>query len=294
MTEQKISKVDYPALYQASSSASLEAQKTYIRCIFSLLVLLVAAAIASLFSGDSQLLAIVSALLFVATLILSFILAAKRYDKTSYKGRALTESVKTITWRYITRAKPYDEPQPPIARSHFRNDLNQMLDQNRDLCQHFPAIYGDAEQITSTMESIRNASLADRMSIYQIQRIDDQRTWYAKKAGYNKHMSKRWFLLMCAFQFLALASVLVRIAYPSWDKLPTEVLAVAAAAVLSWIQVKRFQELSTSYNFAAQEIGMVKEALQDIKDERHFASFVGDAENAFSREHTQWLARRDT
>ena len=294
MTEQKISKVDYPALYQASSSASLEAQKTYIRCIFSLLVLLVAAAIASLFSGDSQLLAIVSALLFVATLILSFILAAKRYDKTGYKGRALAESVKTITWRYITRAKPYDEPQPPIARSHFRNDLNQMLDQNRDLCQHFPAIYGDAEQITSTMESIRNASLADRMSIYQIQRIDDQRTWYAKKAGYNKRMSKRWFLLMCAFQFLALASVLVRIAYPSWDKLPTEVLAVAAAAVLSWIQVKRFQELRTSYNFAAQEIGMVKEALQDIKDERHFASFVGDAENAFSREHTQWLARRDT
>jgi len=149
------------------------------------------------------------------------------------------------------------------------------------------------EQITSTMEAIRRSSLEERMSIYENQRVDDQRTWYAKKAGYNRRMSKRWFILMCAFQLLAIVSVLIRIAYPGWDKLPTEVLAVAAASVLSWMQVKRFQELSTSYNFTAQEIGMIKGALQDVRDEEKFSDFVSDAENAFSREHTQWLARRD-
>lgn len=71
-------------------------------------------------------------------------------------------------------------------------------------------------------------------------------------------------------------------------------LAAAAVAVLSWMQVKRFQELSTSYNLAAHEIGIIKGELQNINDEPHFATFVGDAENAFSREHTQWQARRDT
>ena len=98
---------------------------------------------------------------------------------------------------------------------------------------------------------------------------------------------------MFVFQILAIVSVLIRIAYPSWDKLPTEVLAVAAASVLSWMQVKRFQDLSTSYNFTAQEIGMIKGVLQGVYDEEKFSDFVSDAENAFSREHTQWLARRD-
>ena len=293
LTEQKVSNTDYPALYLAADAASLEAQGTYTRYVASVLVLLVAAATASLFSGDSQWLAILSALLFVITLILSILLAAKRYDKTRYNGRAVAESIKTRTWRYMMRAKPYDESNE-ISRALFLNDLKQILNQNRDLCQHLPETHVNSEQITSIMESIRGSPLEDRMKIYQTQRIDEQRTWYIKKAGYNRRMSKRWFLSMCAFQLMALISVLVRIAHPSWDKLPTEVLAVAAAAVLSWMQVKRFQELSTSYNFTAQEIGIVKGALQDITDEGHFSSFVGDAENAFSREHTQWLARRDT
>lgn len=292
-TEQKVCNTDYPALYLATDSASLEAQGTYTRYIVSILVLLVAAATASLFSGDSQWLAIISALLFVGTLILSIVLAAKRYDKTWYKGRAVAESIKTRTWRYMMRAKPYDESSE-ISRALFLNDLKGILNENRDLCQHLPESHANSGQITPTMESIRGSSLEDRMKIYQTQRIDDQRSWYAKKAGYNRRMSKRWFLCMCGFQLLALISVLTRIAHPSWDKLPTEVLAVAAAAVLSWMQVKRFQELSTSYNFTAHEIGIVKEVLQGVTDEEHFSSFVGDAENAFSREHTQWLARRDT
>jgi len=293
LTEQRVSNTDYPALYLAADAASLDAQGTYTRYVASVLVLLVAAATASLFSGDSQWLAILSALLFVVTLILSILLAVKRYDKTWYNGRAVAESIKTRTWRYMMRAKPYDESNE-ISRALFLNDLKQILNQNRDLCQHLPETYVNSEQITSIMESIRGSPLEDRMKIYQTQRIDEQRTWYIKKAGYNRRMSKRWFLSMCAFQLMALISVLVRIAHSSWDKLPTEVLAVAAAAVLSWMQVKRFQELSTSYNFTAQEIGIVKGALQDITDEGHFSSFVGDAENAFSREHTQWLARRDT
>ncbi|MBA7690103.1 hypothetical protein ES703_98627 [subsurface metagenome] len=290
--EKKIADSDYPALYQAADSASLEAQGTYTKCIYSFLILLVLAAIASLFSGDSRWFAILSAALFIFTLIISLLLATKRYDRTWYKGRAVAESTKTRVWRYMMRTKPYDEPDA-ISRSSFLSDLTQILNQNRDLCQHLPEMQINHEQITSTMEAIRRSSLEERMSIYENQRVDDQRTWYAKKAGYNRRMSKRWFILMCAFQLLAIVSVLIRIAYPGWDKLPTEVLAVAAASVLSWMQVKRFQELSTSYNFTAQEIGMIKGALQDVRDEEKFSDFVSDAENAFSREHTQWLARRD-
>ncbi len=293
MVEKELSNSDYPTLYQAADSASLEAQKTYTQFIVSFLILLVAAAAASLFSGDSHWFAILSALLFITTLILSLLLAAKRYDKTWYKWRAVAESVKTRTWRYMMRTKPYDEIDA-VSRASFLSDLKQLLYQDRDLCQHLPETQESQEQITPVMETFRCSLLEDRMNIYKKQRIDNQRIWYAKKASYNRRMSKRWFFSMLAFQLLAIVSVLVRIAYPSWDKLPTEILAVAAASVLSWIQVKRFQELSTSYNFTTQEIGMIKYAAEDIHGEDNFSDFVSDAENAFSREHTQWLARRDT
>ena len=195
----------------------------------------------------------------------------------------------------MMRAQPYDDDiHAAISRSNFLSDLRQILQQNHDLAQHLTHTFGVDDQITTTMETIRSASLESRTNIYQSQRVDEQRIWYAKKAGYNKRMTKRWFIAMFGFQLFALASVLVRIAYPDWHQLPTEVLAAAAAAVLSWMQVKRFQELLTSYNLAAQEIGIVKGELQNIGDESHFATFVGDAENAFSREHTQWRARRDT
>ena len=97
LEEQKVSNTDYPALYLAADSASSEAQGTYTRYISSVLVLLVAAAAVSLFSGDSQCLAIISALLFVGTFTLSILLAVKRYDKTWYNGRAVAESIKTRT-----------------------------------------------------------------------------------------------------------------------------------------------------------------------------------------------------
>ena len=77
---------------------------------------------------------------------------------------------------------------------------------------------------------------------------------------------------------------------PFW---PTDVFVAASASLLSWMQAKRFSELASSYALAAHEIGLIREnSLQPIDDE-DFSMFVGDAENAFSREHTQWVARKD-
>jgi hypothetical protein len=67
-----------------------------------------------------------------------------------------------------------------------------------------------------------------------------------------------------------------------------------AASTLSWIQAKRFSELSASYALAAHEISFIKEQAASIKKDDNLSQFVGDAENAFSREHTQWVARKDT
>ena len=64
--------------------------------------------------------------------------------------------------------------------------------------------------------------------------------------------------------------------------------------MLSWIQAKRFQELAASYALAAHEISIIRQQSSGPMDDRAFSRFVGDAENAFSREHTQWVARQDS
>jgi hypothetical protein len=99
---------------------------------------------------------------------------------------------------------------------------------------------------------------------------------------------------MCVAQAIALICVIVRIAKPKWNYLPVDIFIICAAAALTWTQTKRFQDLSTAYSLATHEISLLRAYKQNISNEKEFSDFVNDAENAFSREHTQWQARRHT
>ncbi len=291
MVKNNSTSIEYPALYISADLKSSEAQKYYLRGIYSLLLLLVSSALASLFAGLNQGVAIVSLVMISLTPIISLFLAWKRYDKLWYAGRSLAESIKTMSWRYMMRSQPYHDNNS--GRASFISDLRKIFAESKNFCQHLSETTASEEQIPGQMDNIRQLDFENRKQIYRENRIDEQRNWYAKKSAYNKRMSSRWFWAMLAFQILAISCAAIRIAQPSWVYLPTDVLAAAAAAVIGWVQAKRFQELGTSYTLAALEIGMVRMALEDAKDEEQFSEFVGDAENAFSREHTQWLARRD-
>lgn len=279
---------DCPALYRASDLMAAKAQRTYVTILSISLISIISASTLTLVSGYSVVAAVGAALSFILGLVFSLILAAKRYDKTWYHARAAAESVKTLTWRYIMRANPFDQADRE-SRSHFIAVLHEILNENQGICE----IVKDTEQVTPRMTEIRQLPIRDRIKIYSEDRINDQGKWYLNKARYNQVRTERWFWTITGIQILAVVCSLVRIAELSWNLLPTGVLATAATAAFSWMQIKRFQELSTSYNLTAHEIGLIKADLVDIHDEQEFSKFVGDSENAFSREHTQWQARRD-
>ena len=98
---------------------------------------------------------------------------------------------------------------------------------------------------------------------------------------------------MITAQLIAIVFVLLRVGYPEWAYWPAEVFVVSAGAALTWIQVKRFSELAAAYGLTAHELGVIRNDLESVIDENGFAQFVVDSESAFSREHTQWLARKD-
>lgn len=284
---------DFPGLFQAADMASVSAQKKYLASIKLYLILLVVGAGVSLLMMDSVVIEIIAAAILLGSLSTSLLLAFKRFDKLWYNGRAVAESVKTITWRYIMKAQPYDNTDEVLARHFLLQSLREILEQNKELGQIFDPRAATKAAISERMSEIRNLNLDDRKSIYLTSRVDDQRDWYARKAGQNKKGALFWFIFLCVAQALALICVLVKIAKPEWHYLPISILLIMAGSALTWMQTKRYQELATAYSLAAHEICLLRQNIDGISTESDFSAFVNDSETAFSREHTQWQARRE-
>lgn len=282
--------VVYPALYGAADNASNRAQATLLLSYKANAALLVVAAAVALFSG-TQALAIVSALLFVASLAAHVFAETRGFQKKWYQARALAESVKTTTWRFMMNADPFSGE--PRDYEVFRDRLHEMLAQNEGIASELSGEWADKDQITTAMADAHSAPFASKHAFYLEARIDEQRTWYAEKARANKQSSQNYFGGVCIIYGIAITLVLVRIAYPSLELLPIEALAVVASSLIGWTQLRRFDDLASAYSLTAHEVGIIRSRFTDIVDSVALGQFVSDAENAFSREHTQWAARRD-
>lgn len=282
--------MDFPALYDGAEEASSAAQAEYLRLIKSEYGLLFIAAVLSMQPFSSVPFLIVYALIFIASGAIMLFRTLQKPDQDWYKSRALAESIKTSTWRYAMRAYPFTTVGQ-AARDEFRRFLAAILESNRHIGHRIAPVDPAAQQITPEMETTRDLPLADRKALYLSDRIRDQRTWYSRKAGYNKKCMRLWIWVCAAIYVAAAVSVLSRISNPDWV-LPTEPLIVAASSIIGWMQIRKFSELSSAYTLTAHEIGIIEGRLAEADTEDKFSDFVNEAELAFSREHTQWVARQ--
>lgn len=284
----------YPALYRAADSASIMAQSRHLSYIRSYSYLLTVAAGLGVYGINNKTSAIGAALLIIGSIFISITMVLRKDEDTWYRARAVAESVKTSAWRFMMRGEPYtDVPSIEIVKSQLRVRLRSILNEHKDLCQELGGKVSEEEQITAYMCDIRSKDLSERKLFYRQYRIDEQRSWYARKSAYNMRHSNIWFSILVGCQAIAVILVTMRIAYPECKFWPTEIFIVSAGFILTWIQVKRFRELASAYGLTAHEIGVIRGELEEIKSESHFAQFVTDSESAFSREHTQWQARKD-
>lgn len=283
---------DFPALYTAADSASLKSQTSYFNALRIYLFLLITAAIVAFWWAQNVYGAIVSAALFLITLGILVWLKVQKPEDIWYNGRAVAESVKTRAWRWIMKTEPYDkEVAEDQAQKEFLSDLKAILDQNRSLSGALEWTPDQGEAISSKMVDIRALPWKDRLLIYKNDRIVNQSNWYSKKTQLNKRRSKQWFVASIVFHSVAVLMLLYRIKEPTVF-LPIEAVAVAASSVLTWVQAKKHNELSSSYSLAAHEIVLIKGVSVSVQNESQLSEFVVSSESAFSREHIQWVARK--
>ena len=282
---------DFPALYLSADELAGREQRQFFLLLRSNLLLLVFGAVLSLGSFEHWIVALLQAIVLLSALGFSVALYTMRAERIWYAARALAESVKTLTWRYISRAEPFDTSDEEAERL-LQSRLGATLRQNKELARRFQTDLS-ARQISEQMRAHRAEDLTKRIAAYKQSRISNQRAWYASKASENAARSRSCFAVVVVANLLAVLSALLKIKFPEFDFWPTDVLVTVAAGVLAYMQSKRFSELAASYALTAHEIGVVEEQLNQVRGEREFSLFVGDAENAFSREHTQWEARKD-
>ena len=284
--------LDYPALYRSADESSIEAQKSYLRMTKCQYGSLIAASLMALFFACGQIfLAGYVAFVLVSTVFIVYGLSKNPQEKW-YKSRALAESVKTITWRYMMCAEPYNGGLSSAIGNLSRN-LEEILRSNYGTNKSIPIISSKGDQITSEMNRVRNLSLKERQDYYLKNRIDEQYEWYRKKVGINVKANKFWGRLCIIVHASAILLAIFRVfVFNSISIWPVHTMLVASSAIIGWIQIKKFNEVASAYSIATHEIGMIKSRISIVSSEDDFSRFVNDIELAFSREHTQWEARR--
>jgi SMODS and SLOG-associating 2TM effector domain 3/SMODS and SLOG-associating 2TM effector domain 1 len=294
----KLDSASLPSLYRAVDLVSADGQKAYFRLIAADLLALSAGSILSSFSpldeNARRLVFGASAVLFVVGFGLTIVLMQKGYEQHWYGGRAAAESVKTIAWRYSMRAEPFhSDADASIVDQQFAKSLEAILQQSHQLRLPIGGTYAAGAQVTDMMRGLRKLPLEERIASYREQRIGDQQRWYGSKAEFNKKAESRLFKAVLVVQAFAIIYCIGLVAFATSRINLSGAVATVAAALLVWLQAKQHQELAQSYAVAAHELGIIAEHARHIKTEAEFAVFVADAENAVSREHTLWTARRD-
>lgn len=284
--------LEFPALYKSADAASTTAQNTFWWTIRAEYCLLFIVAVLSSTRNLSGLNPLALTLLLVILAGLFVFKVYKNLDQDWYRCRALAESVKTSTWRFAMRAHPFQDAESiSQPKAELRNLLRDILKANQHLAENLQN--ADAEQFTNSMVEVRNLPLDQRISYYVKHRIDDQRSWYSHKSKANKKAFRFWVAFTIVAYILAAVSLnadqlgFAAAAY-SFDP-----LIVVVTSAIGWMQMKRHSELTASYNLTAHEIGINRSNSDAVKTEADFSNFVNEAELAFSREHTQWVARRD-
>ncbi len=293
---------DYPALFRAADEASLAAQRNYLRLTLGTLILLVTgaalAAVSSEFASVASAmsaLAMTSAIVLAVSLLLTLYLKTSKLEQVWYGGRAVAESVKSMMWRYIVGADPYSVDLVPAAEADkkFLSELGSIVKERKQLAFGFGGEFAEEPQISERMRAVRSTNLDERKSMYVSERISGQRRWYGHQAKLNRSAENKYFALIAFSQLCALVAAMALVEWPGSKIKLTGLFTSVAAAFIAWLQIKQHKELSQSYSVAELELSFIQEEARFVKNDRELSNFVADAENAISREHTLWIARRD-
>ena len=274
-------KEDYPILYKMASDASANNQKAYFGLLGAYLLVLCVSGVIDNFVENQWF----SFIAFLLSWTLFALLQHYKFQEKWYNCRATAESVKCITWCWMMGAEPYSRGN---ADKKLKAEIFKMYEGVKSLI-HLPENCNDGDCFVSTkMREVRGSNLDEKKDFYKNHRYEDQKKWYASKGKFNGEKHKYGFL---AFNVLyIIVSVLFLYNIFQDENISTTYILTMASALVAWMEAKRYSDLKNAYTVSSCDIQMMG-AADNIIDEKEFAKYVRNCENAFSREHVRWAAR---
>ena len=285
--DKDVLRTDLPKIYQKTGDAAIRSERLFLTwSLINFSVLAVGAISSSLKTWFHTSGAIVGAVLLGSGAVMSFWLRRSRYERRWYRSRAVAESVKTLSWRYMTCASPF-EGGSSNAEAEASKRFDELV---HEIAVQEEAAVPEPHEITPKMREVRQRSVLDRAKLYLKERVGDQRTWYADNAEKNEKMGRRVLYFAVAAQGAACVLALMLIAGDVQDF--TGLFATISASALGWMQLKKYEDLAEAYLTAAKELSKIAASIDGTSSDDELSRFVLDAENAISREHTLWIAKR--
>lgn len=288
---------DYPGLYQASDAASKSAQKRYLMLMAADLLFMILAALLSIYNfketDQKMWIYIVGSVSLVLGLLLTLAIKIFKFEDIWYQGRALAESVKSLTWKFVTCSEGFEITIPiETAKDQFVRRVEEVSTKFHDYTKHFDSRIVVLPTISSKMEKQRQESFERRKELYLNNRISDQKKWYSEKAAFNSKRHNVYFVLVIIAQALAIFSSYYLIKFPESNWNMVGLFTTIASVAIAWLQLKHHQELKQAYTTAAIELQFIEDKSHSVTSDAELARYVFDSENAISREHTLWLAQK--
>lgn len=299
-------KLVYPEVTRRASAISRHKKRGYFISVAAELIALIIGGIAGLgafrFQGmfgtvSFDWFAAVAVAAFLASLMLQLIRDIRRPNTTWYTARAISESVKQLTWLYVLGGTPFPKnDDPPVAvDDRFRKRLDAIytdLIQREKRFKNRALLHANQDpKITPSMQAIRALALPARQAYYLVKRVKDQEVWYAERSRSSEVGAFVWKALTLGVEAAGVCIAVLRLL--NWIQLDLLTLvAVVAMAFTTWLQAHQHESLAQSYKHAADEMKRITADIKPPKDETEWASFVSTAEDAITRENTAWIATR--
>jgi SMODS and SLOG-associating 2TM effector domain 3/SMODS and SLOG-associating 2TM effector domain 1 len=283
---------DMPETFRAADQSSRQAQQRFLTLTK---VQLVALALAAVFGAFSLYLSginwagVIGAICFVIAGLVRAELVRTKPERVWHDGRAVAESAKTLTWRYTVGGQPFPILMSPNeAHAELVRRLRDLPSDLKDV-NLSPSV--GAVQVTDKMRDLRHSPLEERRQAYEFGRVREQQDWYATKARFNRDRGSSWNRVLLVVEAAGTVGAILRAA----DAIRVDLLGFSGAVVAgvtAWLQTKQHESLASAYAIASIELASIGELIPTVEDESAWANFVGQAEEAISREHTLWKASR--
>jgi conflict system pore-forming effector with SLATT domain len=286
---------DMPEVFRAADAGSVSAQTRFLRATrVQLVALALGATLATVVwrraGSSTDLAAVAAAVAFGVAAVLRAATARSKPERTWYDGRAVAESAKTLAWRYAAGGAPFGVDLPD--READAALVTRLLELPAHMAElQITPTTEQGRQITPAMRSLRKSSLEERKQAYAKGRVQDQQAWYANKARWNRRQAERWNRFLLTVEVVATIGAAVKATMGADINLLPAAGAITAGAA-AWLQTKQHENLARAYTVTSLELASIGELLPGIGNEREWAHFIDQAEEAISREHTMWKASR--